>query len=214
MKRSKRNQRKEGVRREIIYSKPMKSIMVEYYPTMRFTWKPAAPGVLSATFSANNLLNLVCVSVTATTLKTLFSLVKLRGIRIRAYALQSSGAGVPSFATLSMQDGGAAEAGSGVVYETAPIGLEVGEINVRPKPTQRWGQWANSNDALSFSITAEDCDIVIELDLSLRCVNGSANSALFTGVALSPGGVYFRGLDSQALAATVFPVICQIGDAA
>jgi hypothetical protein len=218
MKSSKGRRSKRGTelktRDMMLVSVPKQICTLQWAPVLRFRWRPGGspPYVLNQVFSIVNLLNTILCAKTSTTFNALFTFVKLRYIRLRASPIME-GSASSSFITLSLQDTAAAFAGNGVVYEAAPSGSEVSEIYVRPKPTQKWGQWNSIADSCSLTLTGSDIDLVIELGLSFRSQMGSSFTAVNTGTAALPGAVYFRGLDSLPDSSTLFPATVEVGSA-
>lgn len=201
--------------KQLIVSIPKQVCTLQWSPVLRFNWKnTSGSDIINQVFTTINLLNTVVVGKTSTTFVNLFAFVKLRYLRLRASGLMV--AAVPNmgnFLTLSMQDTASAYSGNGIVYEVSPSGVEVGEIVVRPKPTQKWGQWNSVADNCSFTLTGQVTELNIELGLSFRNMAGSAYTSVTTGTAASIGAVYFRGLDSLTASATLYPADVEVGSA-
>jgi len=192
----------------IVSATPTRPLTLEYYPTLRFTNKNASDAI---NFSIANILNCVVNATSASLLTATFQYVKIRRIRMWAYSLQTSGGGVTNTASISFQDTTVGEAGNSRTYVLTPVGSAPAYFQHKPRADSAFGRWQSGSSGVSFIVTCEDCDIVLELDLTYRNGPGLAQAAITTGTSLVTGAHYFRGLDSLALANTKWPVACEVG---
>jgi hypothetical protein len=161
----------------------------------------AAVGV-NVTFQ--NLLDLVLVGTSATTLADLFFAVRIDSIEM--WALPAVGGA--STVTLVFSGAVVGAAGDQKNHTDTSMGIEPAHVKAHPDRLTQAGQFQPSTADVAFTMFVP-VNTVVDVSLSLRNpIDGTAPvAAQNVGVAVATGQLYYRGLDGKATATTQLPVV-------
>lgn len=185
--------------------------------TLRFQTSTVFTGLFVVT--AQNLLDAWFVAGTATNAYQLFDFVRVRRVTIRGMGRDSvtGGAALPPMATVGVEYFGitAGSSTGGKQKSDTSLGYNVPAlVSLAPDPKSQAAQWQPSSVASLFAVRASDqqftpiAGAVIDVEVSYR--NAADVGASAVGVAragLSPGNLYFGGLDGQPLATSAAPSV-------
>jgi hypothetical protein len=164
--------------------------------------------VSNAAFAGNitfqNLLDLILIGVSATTLVDLFFAVRINSVEL--YSLAAVGG---ANTVVLIYDGATVGAsGDQKVHTDTSMGIEPAHVKAAPDRLTQAGQFQPSSANTAF-ILQVPTGTVIDVSLSFRNpVDGATPVASQNaGVAVVVGEVFYRGLDGKASAATQLPVV-------
>jgi hypothetical protein len=195
IKKSKVGNRKAGSRNQIISHPPsLSSFNVIHSTRLRFVTGAA----IDATITFQNLLDLICVASSGTVLNDLFVAVKLR--QVEMWTLPALG--TSTSCTLTFDANAAGFVGNQVTHTDASMGIEPAHLRVSPAKKSLTSMFQVSSAAIAFRLDVPT-GTVIDVSLSFKgSTSAQALAAQNVGAALTTGGIYYRGLDGVAVAAS------------
>jgi len=182
----------------------------------------ARANAVSTNFSFNWLLDCMLVSISATALYKLFDEVKLIKVEVWTAGGNAATTGLNSnTVTILFPSVTAGEAGDAYMVSGTSIGLDPCHVKARPDPQSACALWQPPSANIAFSLEGLQGSTlgriaegtIIDVTLALR-TNGNTPVASAAGVGLTPGQIYFRGLDGQPIATTLFYPIVNDGEMA
>lgn len=169
---------------------------------VRLRFVSNAPFAVTITFQ--NLLDLILVGVTATTLADLFFAVRINSVEL--FALPAVGGAT----TVQLIYSGATVGASGdqKSHTDTSMGIEPAHVKAAPDRLTQAGQFQPSSADTAF-IIAGPTGTVVDVSLSFRNpIDATAPvAAQNAGVAVTIAQLYYRGLDGLAKATTAFPSV-------
>jgi hypothetical protein len=196
-KKNKVGNRKAGSRNQMIsHPPPISSFNVVHSTRLRFITSAA----IDATFTFQNLLDLIIIASSGTALYDLFTSVKLRQVEV--WTLPAIGTATSVSVVF---DGNAAGfVGNQVTHTDTSMGIEPAHLRVSPAKKSFASMFQVSSAAIAFRL---DCPTGSVVDVSLSFKGSTSAQALLAqnvGAALVTGAIYYRGLDGVAVAASNF----------
>jgi hypothetical protein len=212
MRRGNKNQarkpaRKAGVRtgrggdnQMISHPPQIKSYGLMKEARLRFVANAAFAG----TITFQNLLDMVLIGTSATTLADLFFAVRVNSVEL--WSLPAVGGANTVVCIFSGAVVGAS--GDQKNHTDTSMGIEPAHVKARPDRLTQAGQFQPSSGDAAFTLQVPT-GTVVDVSVSLRNpIDGAAPIASQNaGVAITTGVIYYRGLDGKASATTQLPVV-------
>jgi len=186
-----------GDDRRIMHPPPIHPELT-YKHRLRFTCLTAGSQVVTA----QNLLDCLLVSSTATAAWDLFDVVKIREVEMWAI---SAGTPSPTSVLLEFPGQSGAVAGDGRNYSDTSMGIQPAHIRARPERLSGAAQWQASSSFAMFEVLNCSVGTVIDVSCSFRNIEVPPVAAQNATVGAVPGQWYFRGMDGLATGTTKFP---------
>jgi len=135
------------------------------------------------------------MALTTVTATQLFDQVKVNAVELwHNPALGGSSQVAVQFAGATV-----GSSGDGKVWSDNSMGIEPAHVRASPNKMSQAAQWQSFSGNTAFLLTGP-VGTIIDVDLTLRTVATSAPVATPAVVAATAGEVYYRGLDSVAIA--------------
>jgi hypothetical protein len=183
----------------IAHPPQIKSYGITHSTRLRFVSNAAG----STSFSFQNLLDIVLIGTSATTLADLFFAVRINSVEM--WSLPALGGA--STVTLVYNGATVGATGDLKTHTDTSMGIEPAHVKASPDPRTQAGQFQQSSADAAFLISAPS-GTVIDVSLTLRNpVDGNVLASQNPGVAITAGTLYYRGLDGKAVATTTYPVV-------
>jgi len=198
IKKTKVGNRKAGSRLNVErmeYPPQLNSYQVTHSTSLRFT--VTAP-VVNQQVTAENLLDAMLVSTSATSGFQLFDAFKLKYVEIWGQA----GVGTPSTVGLQFSSGG--NAGDLAEHTDTSLGIKPAYLRAGPSRLSLASFWTASSGSTIFKCTA-GAGSIIDVHIAYRTSNNAPVALANALVGAAVGEFYFRGLDGLAIATTNFP---------
>jgi len=185
-----------GDRQIIPHPPPIANLAVTHSVRVRFT----ATAAFAGNITFQNLLDILVVATTSTTLADQFSAVKIRAIEIWSEAA----IGTPTFAALIFDSGAAGFVGDHKEHNGASMGVQPAHVFARPSARSLASdfQVSSANQAFWLQVAA---GAVVDVLLTYQQYMGVGVVAQNAAVAATVGATYVRGLDGKTIALTNFP---------
>jgi hypothetical protein len=184
----------------IAHPPPLRSYGLTREVRLRFVSNAAFAG----TITFQNLLDLILVGVSATTLVDLFYAVRINSVEL--WSLPAVGGA----STVVLIYSGATVGASGdqKTHTDTSMGIEPAHVRAAPDRLTQAGQFQPSSADAAFTMQVPT-GTVIDVSLTLRNpIDGAAVvPAQNAGVGITTGVLYYRGLDGKATATTSLPVV-------
>jgi len=181
----------------ILHPPQINGYQITHSKTLRFTATAAAT---NQSIEYRNLLDCIGLSTTAIAGFQLFDLVKIRRISIWGV----SALGTPSTVSLTFVGATQGNAGDFQLHEDTSLGFEPAYVSASPSPRAPASLFQVSGNNVAFIFTCP-AGAIIDCDLSFRDLPGEATALQNATVGATVGAVFYRGLDSLAIAGTNFP---------
>jgi hypothetical protein len=196
----KANMQQRGNNQMISHPPPLRSYGLVKEARLRFVANAAFAGPI--TFQ--NLLDMVLIGTSTTTLADLFFAVRVNSVEL--WSLPAVGGANTVVCIYSGAVVGAS--GDQKTHTDTSMGIEPAHVKARPDRLTQAGQFQPSSADNAFALQVP-ANTVIDVSVSLRNpVDGAAAVASQNaGVGITVGLVYYRGLDGKAAATTVLPVV-------
>jgi hypothetical protein len=167
---------------------------------LRFVSNAAFAG----TITFQNLLDMVLIGTSATTLADLFFAVRVNSVEM--WSLPAVGGANTVVCIFSGAVVGAS--GDQKTHTDTSMGIEPAHVKARPDRLTQAGQFQPSSADAAFTLQIPT-GTVIDVSVSLRNpVDGAAPIvSQNAGVGITTGVIYYRGLDGKAVATTSLPVV-------
>jgi hypothetical protein len=186
--------------RNISHPPQIESYGITHSTKLRFVTNGA---VSQTSITFQNLLDLLLVGVTATTVWDLFQQVRVRSVEMWAVPVVGSATTVQC----EFRDQTAGFTGDAKIHSDTSMGVQPAYLRCRPAARSGSANFQFSQATPAFTLTCPS-GTVIDVELTFRGLPNVPLVAQNASVATAPGAWYYRGLDGQAKAATVFvPVI-------
>jgi len=169
---------------------------IEYHARLRFTCTTA--GTQSVTYQ--NLLDAICVAVTAVLGYQLFDSIKVKFVEM----WDSASSSTPTTVELSFP-AGAGFGGSGMVFQDTAIGGGIAHVKGKPSKLSANSQYQSSSTNIAFDLVQVSVGCIIDVGVMMRNNDSAPIACQNALVGATIGDVYFRGLDGLAVAGTKFP---------
>lgn len=172
--------------------------------TQRLRYVVSGAGALTnqqVTFA--NILDGIIVATSATTAVKLFDQVRIKAVEIWAAGFQNivGAAPAPSTVTVTFNGDQVGASGNARVYSDTSVSIEPAHVRAVPDRGSQVSQWQANAAGNAFMFSAP-LGAIVDVEVSLRN-DDSAPTASAAVVAATAGEVYYRGLDSVAIATTV-----------
>lgn len=150
-----------------------------------------------------NLLDLILVGTSATTVSDLFQQARVRSVEM--WAVPAIGSATTVQCEFAGQTAGLV--GDAKIHTDTSMGVQPAHLRAKPMPRSGTALFQSSSATPAFTLTCPT-GTVVDVSLTFRGLPNLATVAQNASVATAPGAWYYRGLDGLAKAATVFvPVI-------
>jgi hypothetical protein len=168
---------------------------ITYSQRLRFISN--ATGTQAVTFQ--NLLDCIFVATTPIVGYDLFDAVKVKAVELWCQGITNA----PTTVNVDFSGASAGTAGSGQIVSDTSMGIEPAHVLARPSKASACGQWQGSNTLIAFTLLVPN-ETVVDVVVSFR--NTAVAPVLYqnAGAGMTPGQIYYRGIDGQSIAATKF----------
>lgn len=173
---------------------------IKHSQRLRYVVTTSAALAFQVTFA--NVLDGIIVATTTTSAKQLFDQVKIRAVEVWAAGTTLSSNATPATVSVTFNGDQVGASGSARVFSDTSVSIEPAHIRATPDKMSQAAQWQANGAGNVFTVTAP-LGAIIDVDVSFRN-DDSAPSNSAAVVAAVAGEVYYRGLDSVAIAATQF----------
>jgi len=179
---------------------------IKHTQRMRYVVTPTggAAGLVNFQVTFANILDGIIVATSSTAATKLFDQVKIRAVEIWAAGIQptvvSGVTNTPAFVSLTYNGDQVGASGSGRVFSDTSVSIEPAHIRCAPERRAQASQWQANAAGNAFVFTAPN-GAIIDVEVSFRN-DDSAPTASAAVVAAATGEIYYRGLDSVAVATT------------
>jgi len=150
-----------------------------------------------------NLLDTLLIATTNIAVSDLFQQVKVRAVELWAVPVVGNATSVQ----VEFKNQTAGLAGDTAIHTDTSMGIEPAHVRARPSVRSGAALFQFSQASEAFTLTCPS-GTVVDVELTFRGLPAIDTAAQNASVATVAGAWYFRGLDGQAIAGTVFvPVI-------
>ncbi len=165
---------------------------IKHHQRMRYV--VLASNSLDVTFA--NVLDGIIVATTTTNAVQLFDQVRIHGVEVWAVGTGTA----PTTVQCTFSGNVLGASGNARVYSDTSVSIQPAHILARPDPLSQTAQWQpyNTNTAFRLNVPA---GAIVDVIVSYRN-DDSAPTGTAAVVAATAGEVYYRGLDSLAIATT------------
>jgi hypothetical protein len=200
MKKSQTNKKlsskKTNIRMGITHPPQISNYEIRHSMPLRFT---VTAGVVRQSITILNLLETVLMATTALAPFRMFDAVRVRHIRVWAVAAL----GTPTTVAVVFLGNGQNGAGDRKIVSDTSLGVQPAYVKAVPDKGSSLHLWQGSTSNMTVEVTAP-AGSIIDVVMDLRNDNTAA-AATNASVGATVGGIFYRGLDGLAAAATNFP---------
>jgi hypothetical protein len=200
MKKSQTNKKlsskKTNIRMGITHPPQISNYEIRHSMPLRFT---VTAGVVRQSITILNLLETVLMATTALAPLRMFDAVRVRHIRVWAVAAL----GTPTTVAVVFLGNGQNGAGDRKIVSDTSLGVQPAYVKAVPDKGSSLHLWQGSTSNMTVEVTAP-AGSIIDVVMDLRNDNTAA-AATNASVGATVGGIFYRGLDGLAAAATNFP---------
>jgi hypothetical protein len=200
-----RNQNRNGQSGTLIHftNPPPINPQIKHQQRMRYVVRPTAgaAGLANQQVTYAQILDGIIVATSAVTASKLFDQVKIKAVEIWAAGLtpQSGVVNTPATVSLTFNGDTVGSSGSARVFSDTSVSIQPAHIRCTPEKSQA-SQWQADGAGNAFIFSAPN-GAIIDVEVQFRN-DDSAPTASAAVVGATTGEIYYRGLDSVAIATT------------
>lgn len=175
---------------------------IKHSQRMRY-FASAAAGVTNQQVTFANILDGIIVATTATAGTKLFDQVRVKAVEVWAAGLtpQSGVINLPATVMVTFNGDTTGASGDARVFSDTSMSIEPAHVRAVPSKGSQASQWQANGAGNCFLLTCPS-GAVIDVEVEFRN-DDSAPTATAALVGATAGEIYYRGLDSVAIATTV-----------
>ncbi len=175
---------------------------IRHSQRMRYVVSNGGAALTNQQVTFANILDGIIVAMTSTTASKLFDQVRIRAVEIWAAGLTPASGVVntPAFVAVTWNGDQVGASGSGRVYSDTSVSIVPAHVRAVPEKLSQASQWQANGAGNAFLFTAPN-GAIIDVEVEFRN-DDSAPTASAAVVGATAGEIYYRGLDSVAIATT------------